>query len=174
MPAVALARTGGVRHVVSLLAVCLVSGVIVLASPTVAHAEPKLESSTPASGDSIPAGGPVEIVLRFNEELRSDGATLVLLDEDGREQIKARVEIDGKTLDGLMPEVPPGDYKASYRATTTSGDAVSGRLPFSISAPTISFLGFEWPSWGPTALIVLFLGLAAATVIAISASASRR
>lgn len=168
------ALTGARRRVAAVVVAVLLCALAVLSWQARAQAAPKLESSTPASGESIPAGGPVEIVLRFSEPLRTDGASLVLFDEDGNAKMKADVEIDGKTLHGLLPEVPPGDYEATYRATTTSGDAVNGRLPFSISGAAISILGVDFPSWGPTALIVLFVGLAACVVIAIMATAARR
>ncbi|GAA3383058.1 copper resistance CopC family protein [Cryptosporangium minutisporangium] len=164
-------RTG---RLVAVIAVWLLSGLLVTGWHGTAQAAPRLESSTPERDESIPAGGPVEVVLRFDETLRTEGASLVLLDEDGHRRMTATVHVDGATLDGLMPEVPPGDYRASYRATTTSGDEVSGTLPFSISAPALSLLGMEVPRWAPTALIVLFVGLAGVTVIAIMATASRR
>lgn len=162
-----------VRRVFATMVMCLLGGLVVGGWQSIAQAAPKLESSSPEEGESIPAGGPVEIVLRFNEALDTDSATVVLLDEDGRQRMKASAQVQGETLQGLLPEVPPGDYQASYDAWTTSGQKVSGKLPFSISAPAVSFLGVDLPTWAPTALIVLFIGLAVVAVLAIVTSTSR-
>ena len=162
------------RRIAALLVVGLLCAGLVGGWAGPAQAAPRLESSTPADGGAIPAGGPVEIVLRFSEPLRDQGATLVLLDDGGHRRRAADVQIEGETLHGLLPEVPPGDYRASYRATGESGDDVHGELPFSISAPQVSLLGADLPSWTPTALIVLFVGIAALAVVAIAGVGTRR
>ena len=161
------------RRILAMTVLVLLSGLLAGAFPSAAHAAPSLESSTPARGGSIDAGGPVEIVLRFDESLDTDSATLVLLDDDGHQRMKAQTQVDGKTLHGLLPEVPPGDYQARYTVWGTSGQKVNGTLPFSISAPVVVYFGVEIPTWAPTALIVLFVGLAIATLLAIMAVANR-
>jgi len=163
-----------VHRVGALVAACVLTVGLLGGWAGTAQAAPRLESSTPEDGGSIPAGGPVEIVLRFGEPLRSDDASLVLVGEDSGRRLRANVQIEGETLHGLLPEVPPGNYRASYRATTESGDTADGELSFTVSAPAVSLLGLELPSWAPTALVVLFVAIAALAVIVISAGGPRR
>jgi methionine-rich copper-binding protein CopC len=125
----------------ALLSASLLSQLLI--APASAHAA--LQSATPGPGDEVP-GSPVELVLRFTQDLDPSRTSL-----DVRDAVGASVARGGELGEGpreyrlSVPELEPGEYEVRW----TTYSAEDGELARDVY--TFTVIAVASPSPSPTA-----------------------
>ncbi|WP_020674146.1 copper resistance CopC family protein [Amycolatopsis nigrescens] len=124
------------------------AALVATASPAFAHT--KLTSSDPAEGATL-AGAPAEIRLTFGAAVTlPEGAIKVSGPENAQWKIGAP-EVAGTVVTApVQPAGPAGQYTVDYRVLAEDGDAVTGKIRFTLStgASPTSTVTFS-PALGP-------------------------
>lgn len=114
--------------------------------PGVAMAHSKLESAVPAR-DATVAASPERIEMTFNTKIEKL-SNFKILNAAGEEMEKEKVEVDGMTMTGSVPNaLPNGIYTVKWVIIGADGHSVEGDYSFTVESPVIT----EQPSEEPTA-----------------------
>lgn len=119
------------------LVAALVAGLAVLATATPALAHAKLESTTPAAGASL-ATPPTTVSLTFGEPVTVGAAPITVTGPGGVSWTVGKASITDSTVSAPVTATgPAGAYTLAYTVISDDGDAVSGKVAFTLtSAPT--------------------------------------
>jgi copper resistance protein C len=113
----------------------LLAGTALLAVTTPALAHTELKSSDPAKGASLPVA-PQRITLTFSEPVRVEPGAISVTGPDGTQWTTAQPVLQGPTVAvPVTPAGPAGPYTIAYRVTSDDGHAITGKVPFTLSAP---------------------------------------
>ncbi|MFE6609818.1 copper resistance protein CopC [Amycolatopsis sp. NPDC057786] len=112
-----------------------ITGVAWLATATPALAHNVLISSDPAKGASI-AAGPAKITLTFDQYVQNANVNqIAVIGPGGGQWAEGQVEVrDSVVTVPLRPLGPAGEYKIGYRILSADGHAVTGEVPFTLTA----------------------------------------
>jgi len=106
------------------------------AAPALAHA--RLLAANPADGATVDSA-PVEVVLRFSEEVSTDFAVVQVTAPDG-----SRVDADTPAVVGdhvyarLLPLTQPGAYTVSYRVVSADSHPIEGTTTFTLAEGAVA------------------------------------
>lgn len=104
---------------------------LLTAVPGSAHNE--LTESSPADGDSGPA--PTDVVLTFSGEIAPVGAAVEVSGPDGLVS-EGAAAVDGESVtQTLAANLPAGDYRVTWRVTSSDGHPISGEYGFTVQEP---------------------------------------
>ena len=113
-----------------------------------AHAQ--LASSTPADGASVRTAD--EVTLTFSEDVNAQFVQ-VRVEGPGGDETAGEPEVDGTdVVQQLLPDLPDGEHRVTYRVVSVDGHPVSGTLAFTTTgagaggSPTPSEPESEAPS----------------------------
>jgi hypothetical protein len=113
-----------------------------------AHAQ--LVSSTPAAGDSVRTAD--EVTLTFSEDVNAQFVQVRVEGPRG-DETAGEPEVDGSdVVQQLLPDLPDGEHRVTYRVVSVDGHPVSGTLAFTTTgagagaSPTPSEPESESPS----------------------------
>ena len=113
-----------------------------------AHAQ--LVSSTPAAGDSVRTAD--EVTLTFSEDVNAQFVQVRVEGPRG-DETAGEPEVDGTdVVQQLLPDLPDGEHRVTYRVVSVDGHPVSGTLAFTTTgagagaSPTPSEPESESPS----------------------------
>lgn len=115
---------------------------VLLAMPGLVSAHAKVISSTPENGAILDVA-PATITLKFDDELESDGATLVVTDANGAVVDNGDGAVDlsdteRKTMTvSLKSGLGAGGYTATWTVIGDDGHEVSGTVVFAVGAAPI-------------------------------------
>ena len=153
------------------------------AGPAAAVAHPLLVQAAPTPG-LVAASSPAEIQLQFSEPTVRAGSSIVLLDQRGRRvSTGTTVAGDGGRTLSIAParKLPSAIYRVRWSALGADGHAVGGTFAFAVAGPKGPPPGAQRlvgqagaggsgsqsaPGEGVLAVIVRWLGLLAASVLA--------
>lgn len=112
-----------------------VTGVAWLATATPALAHNVLISSDPAKGASL-AAGPAKVTLTFDQYVQNANVNqIAVVGPGGGQWAEGQVEVrDSVVSVPLRPLGPAGEYKIGYRILSADGHAVTGEVPFTLTA----------------------------------------
>jgi methionine-rich copper-binding protein CopC len=117
-----------------------------------AHAQ--LVSSTPADGDSVPTAD--EVTLSFSEDVNAQFVQVRVEGPRG-DETAGEPEVDGTdVVQQLLPDLPDGEHRVTYRVVSVDGHPVSGTLAFTTTgtgsggSPTVSATPSEPESESPS------------------------
>lgn len=112
-----------------------ITGVAWLATATPALAHNVLISSDPAKGASL-AAGPAKITLTFDQYVQNANVNqIAVIGPGGGQWAEGQVEVrDSVVSVPLRPLGPAGEYKIGYRILSADGHAVTGEVPFTLTA----------------------------------------
>jgi methionine-rich copper-binding protein CopC len=123
--------------------------VLALSAPaTLGHAS--LEESDPPDGDTIAT--PYVLVARFDEELKSDGSSIVVRDSGGDIVAQGGLsQDDAFTMTVELPALTPGQFVAHWIAITADDNGkTQGDINFTVVAATPSPAPTPTPATSPT------------------------
>ena len=113
-----------------------------------AHAQ--LVSSTPADGDSVRTAD--EVTLSFSEDVNAQFVQVRVEGPRG-DETAGEPEVDGTdVVQQLLPDLPDGEHRVTYRVVSVDGHPVSGTLAFTTTgtgsggSPTASATSSQSPS----------------------------
>jgi len=115
---------------------------VLLAMPGLVSAHAKLVSSTPENGATLDVA-PATITLKFDSELTSDGATLLVTDTNGAVVDNGDGAVDlsdseRKTMTvSLKSGLGAGGYTATWNVTGDDGHEVTGSIVFAVGAAPV-------------------------------------
>lgn len=115
-------------------AMVLLTVVLVLVRPAVAHAHALLVASEPANG-AVVADGPKRAQLTFSEEFSPELSTAWLVDSGGRTVPGTKIGLgsDSQTLVVVLPSLSPGTYGVLWRVLAEDdGHSTDGTVIFSV------------------------------------------
>jgi methionine-rich copper-binding protein CopC len=115
------------------LVATLVAGlaVLVCATPALAHA--KLESTTPAAGASL-ATPPATVSLTFGEPVTVGADPITVTGPGGVRWAVGKVSITDSTVSAPVTATGPvGAYTLAYTVISDDGDAVGGKVAFTLT-----------------------------------------
>lgn len=116
----------------SILAVLLLAFGITLAAASPAMAHESLASSSPAEGERLETA-PSEIELVFKAEILDVGATIMVVDETGRDWAATDPQIDGASVTvALDPDMPDAGYQVRWRVVSGDGHPIESVIPFTV------------------------------------------
>jgi methionine-rich copper-binding protein CopC len=112
-----------------------ITGVAWLATATPALAHNVLISSDPAKGASL-ATGPAKVTLTFDQYVQNANVNqIAVIGPGGGQWAEGQVEVrDSVVSVPLRPLGPAGEYKIGYRILSADGHAVTGEVPFTLTA----------------------------------------
>ena len=130
--------TGTLPHIVGgTLAAALAVTALTVAGPVVdAAAHSELISADPTA-DSVQSEAPDAVTLTFGEDLRAEGAALVVTAPgDARVDANGSLRIDGAVMSvALQPITESGAYRVAYRVVSADGHPVTGEYAFTYQGP---------------------------------------
>ena len=115
---------------------------VLLAMPGLVSAHAKLVSSTPENGATLDVA-PATMTLKFDSELASDGATLVVTDTTGAVVDNGDGAVDlsdteRKTMTvSLKSGLGAGDYTATWTVIGDDGHEITGSIVFAVGAASV-------------------------------------
>lgn len=114
----------------------LAAGAVLLVAPAgPASAHNQLEATVPADGAVVDAP-PASVVLTFDQPVLALGTQVVVLGPDGATVSAGGPRlVDDDVTQDLAGELPAGEYRVEWRATSADGHPVSGELGFTASGP---------------------------------------
>ena len=90
-------------------------------------------SSSPTGGAQLDRS-PGEVSVTFNENLRAEYATLLVIGPDGRFWQQGEPVVDGRTISVPVNALGPvGEYKVNFRVTSADGHPVQGQRTFTLT-----------------------------------------
>jgi methionine-rich copper-binding protein CopC len=108
------------------------TAMLAIAGPAFAHAE--LNSSDPAKDASLSAA-PQQIKLTFSEAVDVPAGAITVAGADGSQwTVGQAVRTDAVITVPVTPAGPAGQYTISYKVISDDGDAVTGKIPFTLTA----------------------------------------
>jgi len=111
----------------------LLAGLTLLASAAVALGHAELVDSDPPDGGTTST--PYELTATFDEPLEPN-SSIVIQDAAGDEVAAGGPEAgDVTVLVAELPELPAGEYRARWTATTADGHTERGTFTFTVTAP---------------------------------------
>jgi methionine-rich copper-binding protein CopC len=131
------------------LAVFFAMLVLVLSAPaTFGHAS--LEESDPPDGGTIAT--PYVLVARYDEELKSDGSSIVVRDSGGNIVAQGGLSLDDAfTMTVELPALTPGEFVAHWIAITADDNGkTQGDITFAVVTATPSPAATPTPATSPT------------------------
>lgn len=123
--------------------------VLALSAPaTFAHAS--LETSDPPEGGTI--ASPYVLVFRFDEQLKSDGSSVVVRDTSGAIVAQGGLSLDDAFTQVVeLPAVPPGEYIGHWISITADDNGkTQGDVNFTVVAATPSPAATPTSATSPT------------------------
>ena len=116
------------------VAAALVAGLAVLLTATPAAAHAKLESTTPAQGASL-AIPPTTVSLTFGEPVTVGAAPIAVTGPGGARWKVGKASITDSTVSAPVTATgPAGAYTLAYTVISDDGDAISGKVAFTLTA----------------------------------------
>ena len=104
--------------------------------PAVAEAHAKLTRAAPVAGSTV-TQSPERIVLEFSESVEAEFSRVSVVDADGREMTKGKLELVPGRKDAmavaLLPLLP-GPYKVMWRMVSTDTHVTKGSYTFNVVA----------------------------------------
>ncbi|MGW5746980.1 copper resistance CopC family protein [Amycolatopsis sp. NPDC003861] len=117
---------------VAIAAPLAVAALLALAVPASAHTG--LASSSPAEGASLTAA-PTEIKLTFDEPVGAEAGAVSVTGDDGRVWTVGKPTVKDKDVTvPVQPSGPAGRYTITYKVSSDDGDAVTGKVAFTLTA----------------------------------------
>ncbi|MEC3982108.1 copper resistance CopC family protein [Amycolatopsis sp. H20-H5] len=117
----------------ALIALAL-TGVAMLGLATPALAHNVLISADPAKDASVTVG-PSKITLTFDQYVQAGNDQVAVTGPNGGQWAEGTVEVkDNVVTAPLRPLGPPGKYVVGYRILSADGHAVTGEVPFTLTA----------------------------------------
>ncbi len=119
------------------LAATLVAGLALLLTATPALAHAKLDSTTPAQGARL-ATPPTTVSLTFAEPVTVGATPIAVTGPGGVSWTVGKASITDSTVSAPVTATgPAGAYTLAYTVISDDGDAVSGKVAFTLTtAPT--------------------------------------
>ena len=115
--------------------VALLTGLALVLGTAPAWAHSRLDSSDPASGSSL-STAPQKVTLTFNEPVQPGFTVITVIGPNGADYHSGDIsEVDDTVSVGVRPLGPAGAYQIGYRVVSADGHPVSGRIPFTLTAP---------------------------------------
>lgn len=112
-------------------AALLLSGLALVATATPAFADTELKGSSPPEGASL--GPPKQIVLSFTEHVTLPANPITVTGENGASWTVGKVTTTGPLVTAPVQQSgPAGPYTLNYRVISADGDAVTGKISFTI------------------------------------------
>jgi copper resistance protein C len=112
-------------------AALLLSGVAVVATATPAFADTELKGSTPTDGQSL--GAPKTIVLSFTENVTLPANPITVTGGNGASWTLGKATTKGPlVIAPVRQSGQAGPYTINYHVTSADGDAVTGKISFTI------------------------------------------
>lgn len=109
--------------------------VSVVVPATTASAHDQLTGSDPKDGATVRA--PDRIELTFSGAIGDLGTQVAVTAPDGRSVVEGDPEVDGAVVEqGLVEDLPAGDYTVVWRVTSEDGHPIAGDFSFSVEADT--------------------------------------
>jgi methionine-rich copper-binding protein CopC len=103
---------------------------VISAGPASAHAV--LLTISPAANAKLTAA-PAQVVLKFDDPVSSNFATVLVTDAAGRNVAKGKPTVLGaKVTQALSPDMASGAYRIAYQVTSDDGHPVSGQSRFTL------------------------------------------
>lgn len=120
----------------------LLTGTAMLAVAGTASAHADLKSSDPAQGATLQTA-PQQIKLTFSEAVDVPADAIAVTGPDGSKWTVGQITKDDAVLTApVTPAGPAGAYTLTYKVISDDGDAVSGKIAFTLataaSTPTTS------------------------------------
>jgi methionine-rich copper-binding protein CopC len=144
-------------------AALLLAGLTVLASAAIALGHAELVESDPPDGGTVET--PYTLTANFDEPLEPN-SSIVIQDAGGDEVAAGGVDPDDATvLVAELPELPAGEYRARWTATSADGHSERGTFTFTVAAspsPSPSPSPTDTPTVGANDLLLALLLAAAA------------
>jgi methionine-rich copper-binding protein CopC len=117
-----------------LATVLLLSGVAVVATATPAFAHAELTGSSPAQNASL-AEAPQQVQLTFSEAVTLPDNPVTVAGPEGASWTVGTASIAGAVVTvPVTPSGPAGAYTLTYNVISDDGDAISGTVPFTLTA----------------------------------------
>lgn len=147
------------------------------AGPAAAHSG--VISSSPASGAELDRS-PGEVSVTFNEELRAEYATLLVIGPDGHFWQQGDPVVSGRTVSVPVNALGPvGEYKVNFRVTSADGHPVQGQRTFTLTVAgdgqpgaladaeelAVTDEGSGFPVWAIVLIVVVVLLVIAGAVV---------
>ena len=98
-----------------------------------AWAHDSLVSSSPADGAVLEAA-PASIDLVMSEPAQALGTQVSVVGADGQEHAAGAVQLVDTSVSQPVDALPAGDYRVTWRVTSSDGHPISGELGFTVSA----------------------------------------
>lgn len=159
-------RRAGARTAVAVAALFILGGLL---APS-ASAHSPLESSSPEAGEALTAA-PEQIELTFGAEIRSDGASVLLVDEQGIEWAAGPAEvISAVVVTAPVPDdLPEGRYEIRWDVISFDGAAMTGVVRFTLGdAGTVPVLDMVVTSAGAAWTRAVAFGVVGALLVVIA------
>ena len=106
---------------------------LLLAMPVAAQAHAFLDRAVPGAGSDT-KGSPPALTLTFSEAIEPLFSQVTIQSADGQPiSVPAFTRsADGRTLTIPLPNLPPGDYRVSWRVTSIDTHRTEGRFTFTV------------------------------------------
>jgi copper resistance protein C len=122
------------------LAALLLSGVAVVATATPAFAHTELNGSSPAEGELLAA--PRMILLSFTEHVTLPANPITVTGGNGASWTVGKATASGPLVTApVRPSGPPGPYTITYKVIAEDGDAVTGKISFTLIPTDVGSVG---------------------------------
>jgi len=101
-----------------------------VAAPAAAHES--LDSSSPSEGERL-GEAPSSVELVFRAEVMDIGATVMVVDEAGRDWAASDPQVSGTTVTTeLEPDMPEAGYQVRWRVVSGDGHPIESVIPFTV------------------------------------------
>ncbi|MGB3303333.1 copper resistance CopC family protein [Gordonia sp. (in: high G+C Gram-positive bacteria)] len=114
-----------------------------------AAAHSALIGSNPDNGAKV-AVAPAEVVLTFNEDLKTEYAVLKVVGPDNHFWQQGEPTVQGAQMSVALNGLGPvGEYKINYRVTSADGHPIEGQRTFELTAAGNGTPGAQADDWQP-------------------------
>lgn len=109
----------------------VLTSVAVVVPATTASAHDQLTGTDPEDGATVQA--PDRVELTFSGAVGDLGTQVTVTGPDGGSVVEGDPEVDGAVVEqGLVDDLPAGDYAVAWRVTSEDGHPISGDFSFSV------------------------------------------
>jgi methionine-rich copper-binding protein CopC len=115
--------------------ICVVATLAALACAPEALAHAFLDRAAPAVGSTV-RGQPVEVRLRFTQELEPAFSTVRVLDKNGKQVDSMDKQVDrsvAAVLKVSLPPLAPGTYRVVWRVLSVDTHVTEGDFTFEVA-----------------------------------------
>lgn len=104
----------------------------VLSTPVAANAHDQVISTAPASQEHLGAA-PTEVSMLFSDDILDIGATILVVDDAGKNWAFGDMEIDGREVVQVVEaDMPDTNYQVRWRVVSSDGHPISGTFDFAV------------------------------------------